>query len=105
MMLSGELVLMTKALDSFRTVLSTYKRMLDIAGVELYYSGHSSTRHFGDDHHKAALVVKQALVAHWRRKLELELANLKTFGVDASAEMPDLTLTPERDDDGVSITT
>lgn len=89
MITSDKLVLMTSALESFRTVLSAYKRMRDITGVELYYSGHSSTRHFGDDHHRAALVVKQALVAHWRRKLELELANLKTFGVDASAEMPD----------------
>lgn len=90
MITSSELKLNMAAYEAFRRVLETYEKMRDISSVCLYYAGHQATTHrsvaLGDE---VSVVAKRALVEHWRRKLDLELANLITFGVDASAEMPD----------------
>lgn len=89
MMTPSEMALKSKALEMFRHVLETYNRMLAISSVTLYYNGNKSANHGSvDDGDPVSITVKRALVDHWWDKLNLELSNVRSHGIDASAEMP-----------------
>jgi hypothetical protein len=87
MMRPDEFKLKASALRTFEEMVETYIRMADISTVSLYYAGHSVTSHIHDG--EVSKIVRKALVEHWRSKLILEAANLRSHGIDPSSLMPE----------------
>lgn len=89
MMRPDELRLKVNAMATFEQVVETYDRMRAINSVDLYYTGHNSTRHGSiTDGDEVSRLVRQTLVNHWWDKVLLEASNLRTHGVDPTSLMP-----------------
>lgn len=86
MMRPDEVKLKNNVLDTFIAMVDVYRKLQVIEGVDLYYDGHTKTRHGADT--EMLLVTRRALVAHWERKLQLEASNLRSHGIDPSSLLP-----------------
>jgi hypothetical protein len=91
MMHPDEIENKTKALLAMRDVVETYKLLLTIVSVDIYYDGHAMTRHgsIQIEPQGVSAVVRQALVAHWSEKVLLEAANMRSHNVDPTSLIPE----------------